>query len=123
VAAVFISIFLFGINPLDLIDGSPPGGGGREILLLLLVGAFIAPAAEEIFFRGILYGFLRQWGVAPAMIVSTLLFVLIHPHPSSIQAVGGLLFALSYEIEKKLMTPVIIHILGNTALFLWPLIF
>ena len=123
VGVLFISVFLYGINPSDLIKGSPPGGGPGKLLLLLLVGAFIAPIAEEIFFRGILYGFLRQWGVAPALVVSTLLFVLIHPHPSYIQAVGGLLFAVSYEIEKKLMTPIIIHILGNTALFLWPFLF
>ena len=123
VGVLFISVFLYGINPSDLIKGSPQGGGPGKLLLFLLVGAFIAPIAEEIFFRGILYGFLRQWGVAPALVVSTLLFVLIHPHPSYIQAVGGLLFAVSYEIEQKLMTPIIIHILGNTALVLWPLIF
>ena len=34
-----------------------------------------------------------------------------------IQIIGGLVFAVSYEIEKNLMVPIVVHTFGNTALF------
>jgi len=52
--------------------------------------------------------------------LSTLIFVLIHPagrHIPITQAIGGVLFALSYEIEKSLVPPMVIHMLGNLAIF------
>ena len=45
---------------------------------------------------------------------------LAHPFYPAIpvtQVVGGLLFAVAYEVEKNLMVPITIHILGNMALF------
>jgi membrane protease YdiL (CAAX protease family) len=85
-------------------------------------GLLVGPIAEEIFFRGILYGFFRRWGIPFAVILSTLLFVLPHA-PSSgpaipvTQLIGGILFAVSYEIEKNLLVPITIHSLGNLAIF------
>jgi hypothetical protein len=70
-----------------------------------MVGAGVAPIAEEIYFRGLVFGYLRRWGPVAAILGSTLLFVAVHPDLQHIpfpQIVGGLLFALSYEIEKNL---------------------
>jgi hypothetical protein len=39
------------------------------------------------------------------------------------QIVGGLLFALSYEVEKNLMVPIIIHMSGNLAIFSLPYLY
>lgn len=108
-----------GFNLLQLFHTSLPAGG-TNLLLFFLVGVLIGPVAEEIFFRGILYGFLRRWGVATAMLASTLLFVFAHPvsHRTPLtQAVGGLVFAAAYEREKSLVAPIVIHALGNLALF------
>ena len=91
-----------------------------QILIFLLVGGIVGPIAEELFFRGMLYGFLRRWGVVAAVVVSTGLFVLAHPIVQGFpipQAAGGIVFALAYEIEGSLMTPIIIHVLGNLALY------
>jgi uncharacterized protein len=109
--------------------GMPPGQmlGGRmpseisELILLMLVGGVLAPVAEEMFFRGVLYGFLRRWGALLALIVSTLAFVLAHrpgagPPPLP-QALGGLVFCLAYEKTGNLLVPIIIHVLGNLAIF------
>jgi hypothetical protein len=96
-----------------------------QILLFLLVGGIVGPIAEELFFRGILYGFLRRWGVVVAIFVSTGLFVLAHPISQGFplpQAVGGIVFALAYEIEGSIMTPIVIHVLGNQALYTLSLI-
>jgi uncharacterized protein len=115
----FLLLSLAGINALAMIRVPLPAQT-TTLALLFLVGGVIAPLAEEILFRGLLYGFFRRWGVAPALIISTLLFVVSHPLDRGLpvtQAVGGLLFALSYEKEGTLLVPIIIHVLGNLAIF------
>ena len=85
-----------------------------------MVGGLVAPIAEEIFFRGVIYGFLRRWGVLLALAGSTVIFVLAHAISSRIpltQIVGGIVFAVAYEVEGKLMVPITIHVLGNMAIF------
>ncbi len=103
-------------NPLTIIRISLPEQQ-YDIILFFLVGGLIAPVAEEFFFRGLLYGFLRRWGAVFAIIFSTLLFAVAHPEVSIIQITGGIIFAVSYEKEKNLLVPIIIHTLGNLSLF------
>jgi len=115
----FVLIFAIGLNPLTLIHTQLPAKPG-DILLFFIVGGLIGPVAEEVFFRGIVYGFLRRWGAPMAIILSTLAFVLAHPIFPAIpitQVVGGVLFAVAYEVEKNLMAPITIHVLGNLAIF------
>lgn len=118
---VFFTLFLLEVNPLTLLPVRLP----REVparIALFAVGGLIGPVAEEMFFRGILYGYLRRWGVIPAMAVSTAGFVLLHSTAGVTQIAGGILFAAAYETEGRLMTPITIHVAGNTALFALPLI-
>jgi membrane protease YdiL (CAAX protease family) len=90
-----------------------------EILQLFIVGGLVGPVTEELFFRGILYGYFRRWGIFPALFLSTLFFVLLHPVKvlAVTQTVGGVLFAAAYEIEGNLLVPITIHVLGNLAIF------
>ena len=118
-------IYLLDINVLKLFQMQLPANG-YKLIVFFLVGAFIAPVAEEIFFRGILYGFFRRWGMLAALVLSTLFFVLSHPSRHTIpvtQMIGGILFAVAYELEKNLLVPIIIHVLGNLAIFTLALIF
>jgi len=113
-------LYVAGIHPLSLIH-TPVPAGPAHILLFFIVGGLIAPVTEELFFRGVLYGYFRRWGAMAAILLSTLAFVLAH-HPvfpaiPITQVVGGLLFALAYEVEKNLMAPITLHSLGNTAIF------
>ena len=115
----FAVLYLAGIDLLILLKVPLPGRLS-QILIFLLIGGIVGPIAEELFFRGMLYGFLRRWGVVVAIVVSTGLFVLAHPISQGFplpQAAGGIVFALAYEIEGSLMTPMVIHILGNLALY------
>jgi len=112
-------LYLAGINALRLLH-TPLPESKASILLYLLIGGVIGPLAEEIFFRGIVYGYLRRLGVFAAVAVSTLLFVLPHLTGGSLpvtQLVGGIVFALAYEKEKNLMVPITVHCLGNLAIF------
>jgi membrane protease YdiL (CAAX protease family) len=120
-AAIVLLVLLYvaGINALRLLY-SPLPHPKLLVLLYLLVGGVIGPFAEEIFFRGILYGFFRQWGVYTAVALSTLLFVLPHLTGGTLpftQIVGGVVFAIAYEREQSLLVPITIHCLGNLAIF------
>jgi len=115
---VFILFYADHVDPARLIKADLPSTG-LQIVLFFVVGGLIAPVAEEIFFRGIVYGFLRRWGLAVALIGSTLLFAGVHPGTGVpiTQIIGGLVFAAAYEIEGNLIVPITIHVLGNTAIF------
>jgi membrane protease YdiL (CAAX protease family) len=111
-------IFLAGINPVRLVRSPLPSEPGRK-LLFFLVGGLIAPLAEEICFRGVLYSYFRRWGIILAILASTTIFVVLHSVQGIpvIQIVGGVLFAISYELSGSLMVPIVIHATGNLAIF------
>jgi len=121
-AAILLFIFyLMGVK-VSALFRMPLPSDNYQLIIFLVTGVLIGPIAEEIFFRGILYGFFRRWGIPSAVILSTLLFVLPHPNFAGLaipvtQLIGGILFAIAYEIEKNLLVPMIIHSLGNLAIF------
>ena len=111
-------LHLLGISPLALLRMTLPTEAGDR-LLYFIVGGAIAPIAEELFFRGFLYGYSRRWGILPALLLSTAVFVALHL-PSGLpvtQIVGGIVFALVYEGARSLIAPIVIHSLGNMAIF------
>lgn len=112
------ALYLAGFDPLEMLSMNLPATAGG-ILVFFLIGGIISPFAEELIFRGLVFGVLRRWGFIVALLGSTAVFAWAH-HTRGIpvtQAVGGLVFALSYETEKNLAVPVVIHITGNLALF------
>lgn len=86
------------------------------MLALLGLGLFIAPAAEEILFRGILLPLLmKRLGAGPAVILSSALFALVHLHvpsffPLFVLAAG---LALAYIYTGSLWVPIMMHALFN----------
>jgi len=116
---IFALLLLVGFNPLKFIQETA-FGSHDHLLLYLLVGCFIGPIAEEMFFRGVLFRFIRRWGFFNAMIFSTFWFSLLHLGGHSVPIlpiIGGFLFALIYEFEKSLLPVIIVHSLGNGMLF------
>lgn len=115
---------LIGINPMHLVRMRLPQDPAT-LALFFITGGLVAPMAEEFFFRGIIYRLLRPVGVVPAIVISTLLFASAHAMHGALpltQLVGGILFAVAFEKEGHLAVPVIIHGVGNTALFTLSLI-
>lgn len=115
----FGGLAIAGINPIRLFHAGFLKNG-QNLYTYFIVGALIGPVAEEIVFRGIVYGFLRKWGVGVALFITTLLFVGVHGLGAGVpltQIAGGILFAVAYEKEGNLLVPVIIHVLGNSAIF------
>jgi len=112
-----------GRSFLASLAGSGPGPG--EWAALLAVGAGVAPLFEELAFRRILYGGLRQrLGPLAAGLAATAVFAAAHLLTARVpwvQAVGGLLFFAAYEVSRSLWAPILVHGAGNLALFLLPL--
>ena len=114
-----IVYFASGINTFELLK-SGQASLKSGIWMFLFIGGVVSPVTEEIAFRGVLYGYLRQWGIPAAIIGSTGVFVLAHSLQGAFpltQTVGGIVFAAAYERERSLLVPIVIHILGNLAIF------
>lgn len=112
-------LYFLNFNLLKTFSSSSPSSISG-LIPLLIVGGFFSPITEEIFFRGIVYGFLRRWGIILAILGSAILFSLVHAAitgVSFIQVIGSLIFATAYEVEKNLLVPITIHVLGNMAIF------
>jgi membrane protease YdiL (CAAX protease family) len=119
VGVVTIALFAAHISPIPFIKTALPKDM-QALVWFFVVGGLVAPVAEEVFFRGIVYGFLRRWGIVVALAGTTVFFVAAHAMGSGVpitQIVGGIVFALAYETGGSLMVPVTIHVLGNTAIF------
>ena len=90
-----------------------------QFALTLLVAGLAVPFGEELLFRGVLYTWLRRWGVVVAMVVSALIFGLNHGinvvFPAT--AILGLLLALAYERSGSIWPGVVGHILYNLLVF------
>ncbi|MBF0468337.1 MAG: CPBP family intramembrane metalloprotease [Desulfamplus sp.] len=112
--------------PFDFIASRLPENS-YDLALFMFTGCIIGPIAEEFFFRGFLYSCFRRYGVWISIFLSTLLFALCHmPEGGTFSSIsnippipltGGVVFGLSYEYSKSLAAPVIIHALGNMAIF------
>jgi CAAX protease family protein len=113
-----LALLWAGHNPLAMVQAPLPASK-LELALYMLVGGGIAPVAEELCFRGVLYTYFRRWGVVPALLGSTIIFVALHSTRALpvTQIVGGIVFAVAYEITGNLMVPITIHALGNLAIF------
>ena len=120
VSVVALGILYFlNFNLLKTFSSSSPSSISG-LIPLLIVGGFFSPITEEIFFRGIVYSFLRRWGIILAILGSAILFSVVHAAitgVSFIQVIGSLVFATAYEVEKNLVVPITIHVLGNMAIF------
>ena len=117
-AIVAVCIAIAGFDPVEMIGVGLPSDT-KMLIVFLLVAALIGPFAEELLFRGVIYGFLRKYGALAAVFGSSALFVLAHSFEgiALTHVIGAIVFAVVYEYEKNIMVPVTIHALGNLAMF------
>lgn len=85
-----------------------------------ILAIVIAPIVEEIFFRGyLLHRLSIKWGVRKALIISALIFALLHLDLNIIgRLVMGMSMAILYIKTKTLIASIISHSLYNGILFL-----
>jgi membrane protease YdiL (CAAX protease family) len=128
VAAAAFGASVLGI---DLISRIFMGKGLLNLLLsqqplehwvsFLFIGCLIGPFVEELFFRGLLYAWMREsLGASVCIILTSLLFACMHGNISVIQLTGGILFASIYEWRRNIWAPFVVHALANIGIWVIP---
>ncbi len=91
---------------------APAGFSWFGLVSVLFMAGVVAPLAEELVFRGVLYRWMRiHWGLPTGVIVSALCFGALHGIPWLIPALTavGVLLALIYERSGSLWPAVLTH--------------
>jgi len=91
--------------------------GGARAPMIWISMCLVIPFAEELLFRGALYGGLRaRLGPWPAAFLSALFFAILHESPTILLPLFGLgvLLAWIYERTGSLAAPTLVHVLNNT---------
>jgi len=118
---VFIMASVLGIEaPASKIEILIRNKGISNTMLLMMV-AFIGPITEEVFFRGFLYSaFKENWGVLPALFLSSVLFSVVHLQVYSFFPLFliGWLLAYLFEKTKSLFPAIFLHAVYNLILIL-----
>ncbi|TFJ91524.1 CPBP family intramembrane glutamic endopeptidase [Lentibacillus salicampi] len=90
----------------------------RSVPLFMVITAIIAPILEEIIFRKIIFGELyKRMNFFLAALLSALAFGLIHMEPEHIlvYASMGFVFAFLYVKTKRIIVPIIAHMVMNSV--------
>lgn len=83
------------------------------VVFLLVVVLVVAPVIEEVLFRGVvLHRLAVKWGLAPAVVVSSVVFGLLHVNFVGV-GVLGIVLALLYVRTRTLIVPIAGHVLNN----------
>lgn len=96
-------------------------GGGSfswlRLILALITASIAAPMVEELFFRGVLYAWLRtRWHAVGGVILSAAIFSGAHAIPLILAAifVVGITLAIVYEKTKSTLATMLLHSAFNT---------
>ena len=90
-------------------------------LIFLIAGGLAAPIGEEVFFRGLLFNSLkRRFNVPAAIVLSGLVFALIHISPLAIFIIFpmGAFLAYVYHRTNSLWVTILMHAVNNTTAFI-----
>ncbi len=108
-----------GLDGLEMrMDIFIPGGLSLHgFLITLLFTGVLIPIAEEMYFRGAIFGWLRRSSLPLALVGSTLLFGIGHMDSVAVAVsslVLGFANALLYEKTRSIWVPIAVHALNNT---------
>ncbi|TFD99495.1 CPBP family intramembrane glutamic endopeptidase [Jeotgalibacillus salarius] len=82
-------------------------------LLAFTSAAIISPIYEELFYRGLIYTWLRQRvSILPAMLISATIFTVVHIptyNTLPINFIGGLIAAWVYEKTGAILSSILVH--------------
>ncbi|NEQ25660.1 MAG: CPBP family intramembrane metalloprotease [Microcoleus sp. SIO2G3] len=82
-------------------------------ILTPLVYVVVAPITEEFLFRGIiLQRWATKWGIRPALIVSSIVFGILHPNFVGL-TIFGFVMGLLYLKTRSLAVPIACHAFNN----------
>lgn len=95
----------------------PNGDEPYELVLRFLVMCLIPGFCEELLFRGAILTNLLPFGRSNAILISSLLFALMHQNPQQIFSafVAGIILGVLYEMAGSIWPCVLLHILNSFA--------
>lgn len=108
----FITRPEFASFALSLMEDASPTENNAWLIISTVI---LAPVTEEFIFRGLI---LNKWAETSsntrALILSSLLFGIVHFGSLIIpQFIGGLLYGIVYIKTKKLIYPILMHVINN----------
>ncbi len=102
---------------LNVNESIKPLGESAPIGLLFLVVAVAPAIGEEVIFRGIIgRGLVARHGILAGVIMTSLLFAVVHIHPAHVVALLPLAFFihLIYLVTRSILAPMLLHLLNNS---------
>lgn len=133
IVVTFIALSVFSAIYAGLVDIGPQeelpdelgaDGGTIALLAVAFLVTVVAPVAEEVFFRGYVFGALRNWrGMWVGALLTGTLFGAIHLGSAPdvlylpILAVFGVLLCLLYVRTKSLYPCIVLHAINNCVAF------
>lgn len=86
-----------------------------QIIYAVVIYCLLPAIAEEIAFRSVIYGEYRKHGILGAVLLSSVLFSLMHFSLSLFFTyfICGIVLALVYEVTKSVFASMIVHFLYN----------
>lgn len=104
----------------ELLEALAAARGLSAVTLIFLTVSVLAPAFEELLFRGFLLSWMAaRWGKIPALLGSSLLFGAIHLAPGGMPTLSalGLVLGLAYLLTGDLRVCMLVHGLWNGSVF------
>ena len=95
-------------------------GVSRAPVVFFLLGGAVAPITEEVFFRGYAYpAFRNRFRVKGGLVLSSLLFVLLHLNPWDFVGItmAGIILAALFQKTGSLVSPMMAHAVNNVVIF------
>lgn len=94
---------------------APTGYDDVSTVIMYMTVALSPAFAEEFLFRGVIYGNLRPFGRAQAILISSALFALMHQNIGQLfyTFMGGIAMALMYELTGSIWCGIFFHLLNN----------
>lgn len=83
---------------------------------LVLVIAVFPAIGEEIVFRGVIgRGLLARWGLIPGILITSVMFGMVHAHPAHVIAVIplGMFMHFVYFVTRSFWAPILVHFMNN----------
>lgn len=87
-----------------------------QIIIYFIYCAIVAPVAEELLFRGAICKSLEIYGKKTAILLSAILFALMHTNVEQLlySFVAGIFLAWVFVETKSIIYPIILHLINNS---------
>ncbi|MFG0334970.1 MAG: CPBP family intramembrane glutamic endopeptidase, partial [Maioricimonas sp. JB049] len=106
---------LEGASVMETLDAQVKGA---SVLVLLLFIAVVPAVGEELVFRGLIgRGLVARWGVAMGVLLTSVLFAVVHMYPPHVAAIFpvGMVIHLVYLATRSFWMPVLFHFVNNAS--------